>query len=201
LEYCRRPLRVLFPSLPPPCAQCIRALAVRHWRAVHLRSREKTAASRGSHREGFMQYRPEPAAGADGHTAGLIRALLGLRPNCRGAGLEDEAAGVAVGIGAASGRAADAIGWPERRSRVGLVPWTERVDSTVGRSQKAAAHGRGAPALLRTPPRGLFLARLLCLGPSHTSQRRHPATRSEGGWPALAAESRRRRPNHAAGRQ
>jgi hypothetical protein len=55
--------------------------------------------------------------------------------------------------------------------------------------QKAAARGRGALTPLRMPPGGVRLFRSLCLGASRTGQRRRPATHSEGGRPALAAES------------
>jgi hypothetical protein len=56
-----------------------------------------------------------------------------------------------------------------------------RVESPVGQVglKKAAAHGRSALALLRTPSRGLCLDRWPYSGPSRTRQMRRPATCSE----------------------
>jgi hypothetical protein len=56
--------------------------------------------------------------------------------------------------------------------------------------RKAAAHGRGALALLRAPVRARCLARHACSGASRTSQKRRPATCSARSRPALAAEAR-----------
>ena len=67
--------------------------------------------------------------------------------------------------------------------------------------QKAAAHGRSAPALLRAPSRALCMARRLCSGPSRPSQMRRTANPSEGSRPALAAESLRDAKWRASGRQ
>jgi hypothetical protein len=67
--------------------------------------------------------------------------------------------------------------------------------------QKAAAHGRSAPAVLRMPPRTRCRARRLCSGAPHTSHMRRTANNSEGSRPALAAESLRNASDHAAGRQ
>ena len=65
----------------------------------------------------------------------------------------------------------------------------------------AAAHGRGALALLRAPVRARCLARHACSGASRTSQKRRPATCSERSRPALAAEARQKQQNDGGGRQ
>ena len=89
-------------------------------------------------------------------------------------------------------RADDAVGWAERRSwAVFGRGWRAFHVQTIARSQKAAAHGRGALAPPRTSPRALCMARSLYSGPSDSSQMRRAATCSEGDRLALAAESLR----------
>jgi hypothetical protein len=71
-----------------------------------------------------------------------------------------------------------------------LIWPVERRDPRVAEAcQKAAAHGRGALALLRAPVRAPCLARHMCSGASRTSQKRRPATCSARSRPALAAEA------------
>ena len=57
---------------------------------------------------------PPGIARAGKGATGLIRAHLGLPPNFQGSSPEDEAPAVTTMVGAASDRAADAVGWPER---------------------------------------------------------------------------------------
>jgi hypothetical protein len=86
---------------------------------------------------------------------GLIRALLGLPSSCHGGDLEGAAAGVAGIIGAASGRAADAVGWPERHSWVvlGAGAAVNRPSKSVSKSSCARAQSAGSAQ--RTRPSAL----------------------------------------------
>ena len=102
-----------------------------------------------------------------------------------------------AGDGVPSGGGAGRVGW----WKVSLqAPSTARAIS-AGLPQKAAAGGRSALALLRAPFRGLCLARQPPLGASHASQRRRPATHSEGGRPALAEPTVTFQQKRAGGRQ
>ena len=79
-----------------------------------------------------------------------------------------------------------------QKGAAGLVWAVERVDRLVDWRpvglKKAAARGRSALALPRTPPRGLCIARGACSGASRIGQVRRPATPGEHVRPTLAAE-------------
>jgi hypothetical protein len=107
-----------------------------------------------------------------GSCAGKIRAARqpGSAPQHR---WNDEAASVVERVGTATGRTADAAG-SAGEGAAGLFLASERRDAPVRPvwSRKVAAQGRGAPGILRAPPRAPCLARPPRSGASHTSQMR-----------------------------
>ena len=122
-----------------------------------------------------------------------IRDQFRLLSDCHSGGLDDEATTVTNMVDAALGRSRRR-GWMARAARLGWSGrWSVLHRASASRTQKAAARGRSALAPLRAPPRARCMARRLCLGASRAGQRRQAAAHSEGGRPALAAESLRRR--------